>query len=58
MRVDVQRLRVHRQQAEHRVVHLGDGPAEFMMEFPAYLKLLEIQSRHDDFPFGALALPG
>jgi hypothetical protein len=42
MSIKVQGLRVHRQQAEHCVVHLGDGPAEFMMKFSAYLKLLEI----------------
>ena len=42
MGVDVQRLRIHRQQAEHRIVHLGDGPAEFMMEFTANLEFLEI----------------
>ena len=42
MSVDMQRLRIYRQQAEHRVVHLGDGPAEFMMEFAADLEFLEI----------------
>jgi hypothetical protein len=46
MRVDMQRLRVHGQQAEHRVVHLGDGPGELMMEFAPDLEPLEIQSRH------------
>src|SRR6267142_4049148 len=46
MRIYMQRLRVHGQQAEHRVVHLGHGPGEFMMKLPADLELLEIQSRH------------
>src|SRR5258708_24856859 len=42
MRIDMQRLRIHRQQAEHCIVHLGDGPAEFMMKFATDLELLEI----------------
>src|ERR1700730_15161565 len=42
MGVDVQRLRIHRQQAEHRIVHLGDGPAEFVMKLLADLELFEI----------------
>jgi hypothetical protein len=42
MSVEVQRLRVHGQEAEHRVVHLGHGPGEFMVKFLTDLKLLEI----------------
>src|SRR5215210_2356803 len=42
MSVKVQWLRVHRQQAEHGVVHFGDGPAEFMMKFPTYFKLFKV----------------
>jgi hypothetical protein len=38
----MQRLRIHRQKAEQRIVHLGDGPGEFMMKFPTDLELLEI----------------
>src|SRR3954451_7367210 len=46
MGIDMQRLRVHGQQAEHGVVHLGHGPGEFMVKLPADLELLEIQSSH------------
>ncbi|MGY4464400.1 hypothetical protein ACVWWK_000082 [Bradyrhizobium sp. LB9.1b] len=49
MRVDVQRLRVERQQAEHGVVHLRDGPAQGMPELLAHGKILEIESGHRGF---------
>src|SRR5438552_4048939 len=42
MRVKMQRLRIHGQQAEHRVVHLGHGSGEFMMKLPPNLEFLEI----------------
>jgi hypothetical protein len=42
MGVEMQRLRIHRQQAEHGIIHFGDGAAEFVMKFPADLELLEI----------------
>src|SRR4051812_46982316 len=42
MSVKVQWLWVHGQEAEHRVVHLGDGPAEFMMKLPTYFKFFKI----------------
>ena len=42
MGVDMQGLWIHRQQAEHGIVHFGDGPAEFVMKFPADLEFLEI----------------
>ena len=42
MRVDMQRLRIHRQQAEHRVVHFRHRPGEFMVKFPADFELFEI----------------
>src|SRR5262245_29278791 len=51
MRIDVQRLRVQRQQAEHCIVHLGHGPAERVIEILADLELLEIQTRHVAPPF-------
>src|SRR5215211_842578 len=34
MSVDMQRLRIHRQQAEHRIIHLGDGPGRTHDETP------------------------
>jgi hypothetical protein len=46
MRINMQRLRIHGQQAEQRIVHLGYGPGELVVKFPSDLELLEIQSRH------------
>src|SRR6202011_4509656 len=57
MGVDMQRLRIHGEQAEHRVIHLGNGPAEFMMKLPTDLELLKIQSRHHP-PFSRAVTPG
>jgi hypothetical protein len=42
MCVEMQRLRIHRQQAEQGIVHFSDGPGEFMVEFPTDLELFEI----------------
>jgi len=42
MGVDVQRLRVERQQAEHRVVHLGDGSGQRVPELLPDREILEI----------------
>src|SRR5262245_37598425 len=50
MRVDVQRLRIHGQQAEHGVVHLGHGAGEFVVEFLPDHELLEIKSCHSQRP--------
>ena len=46
MRIDMQRLRIHGHQAEHGVVRLGHGAAEFVVEFLAFMKLVEIKPGH------------
>jgi hypothetical protein len=45
VRVDVKRRRIDGEQAEHRIVHLGDRSAERVMEFLTDIKFLEIQTR-------------
>src|SRR5436190_13858351 len=44
--IEMQRLRIHGQQAEQGVVHLGHGAGEFMVELLADHKLLEIKPCH------------
>src|ERR1700745_2329026 len=46
MRIEIQRLLIHGQEAEHGVVHLGDGAGEFVMEFLPDHEFLEIESCH------------
>ena len=44
--VDVQRLRVVGEGAEHHVVHLGDGARQGVVEFHAHFEFFVIETRH------------
>ena len=42
MGIDMQRLRIQRQQTEHRIVHFGDGSGKRVLELLPDLEILEI----------------
>src|SRR6478672_1567218 len=48
MSVDMERLRIERQEAEERIVHLRDGPRKRVCELLSHLEVLEVQSGHGD----------
>ena len=49
--IEMQRLRVQRECAEQHVVHLGDGPAERMVERLTLVEILEIKAGHAASPW-------
>jgi hypothetical protein len=46
MGIEMQRLRIKRHKTEHRVVHLGDGTAEFVVKLVADGEFFEIEAWH------------